>query len=1324
MESFEYAALVDLAVRHGVETSYVDIEGVERTASPDALIQILRGLGVPIDDPRDAADLGRRESSMRWHRRLEPVVVAWDGRGSIVVRVPEEMSDHTFRLRVRTEGGETLSVDGALGRGPVVEAIDLEGRRHVARRLPLPEALPIGYHEIELEIGQTSDPETALLVCAPRRVHAADRAALEASAEDPADRAQDRTWGLFVPLYALHGRRSRGIGDLTDLRELIGWVGDRGGSVVGTLPLLAAFLDDPCEPSPYAPVSRLAWNEIYLDPAELPEVREDPSLRARWQGPDDSPLGAHVDFAAVMARKRAVLEPAAARCHASGGKRRDDLEVFRRARPELDQYARFRAVGERLRRPWPRWPEALRSGAVPDDAFDRSSYHYHLYVQWCLHQQLLDLGTRARGTGLGLYLDLPIGVHAHGFDTWRDPEAFVHGLSTGAPPDTLFAGGQNWAFPPLHPERLRADRYRHVIEVLRNHLRYAGVLRIDHVMGLHRLYMIPDGAPATQGVYVRYRPEELYAILSLESHRAKTVLIGENLGTVPPAVQHAMDAHGVHGMHVVQYAVRDDRGRALPPPSSGEVASLNTHDMPPFRGFWQGHDIEVRRDLGWTDEQASSREHAARRALRGALRRFFGEELALSPDADADEVLRASLVHLARSDARLVLVTLEDLWGELESQNVPGTYREHPNWCRRARHPVETWSRMPEVTEVLREIDRARRIHRADVEVHHGVTELDDATARAWRAGTHERIDGVLGAHPHEHRGQRGTLFAVWAPSAERVSVIGDWTGWKPDRCPLRRSGESGIWEGFVVGVEPGDTYKIHLARGAYSVEKADPVAFRAELAPRSASIVTELEHAWGDQAWMDRRRHDPAHPMSIYEVHLGAWRRVPEERNRVLGYRELAEALADHVERLGFTHVQLMPLTEHPAHDGWGCEPTGLFAPTSRHGTPSGLMSLVDHLHRRGIGVLFDWVATRLSAVGHGLARFDGTPLFERPGGFTFDHGRPEVRSFLVSSACYWVEQFHADGLRTSLPERISEDPDAIAFLRQLNDALSRRNPGICTMAEPAAAAPMVAQPTNVGGLGFDYRWDATWRDEILQYMARDPIHRRYHHDVLTTAAARAADENRVLAFSHDIVRRDRGSLAASMPGDSWHKLANLRLLYGYAWTQPGKKLLFMGHELGQWNPWSHDRSIDWHLLDDPAHRGIVQWVGDLNRLYRREPALHELDCPTTAGVEGLEWIEALDAERSVLAYMRHALDGRHDDGILVVCNFTPVVRHAYRVGVRHGGTWYEILNSDAEVYGGRGVGNFGRIDAVAESTHDRPHTLSLTLPPLSVLVLGRGPR
>ena len=626
---------------------------------------------------------------------------------------------------------------------------------------------------------------------------------------------------------------------------------------------------------------------------------------------------------------------------------------------------------------------------------------------------------------------------------------------------------------------------------------------------------------------------------------------------------------------------------------------------------------------------------------------------------------------------------------------------------------------------------------------------LSDFDRHLLAEGTHYHAHDKLGAHPVVVDGVAGVAFAVWAPGARRVSVVGDFNGWDGRCHPMRLHPGNGIWEIFVPGLGEGERYKFEI-RG-HSPEplalKSDPYALALEAeTPRTASVVASLDDVrWSDEAWLAARaRRDPLHePLSIYEVHLGSWRRVPEEGDRFLDYRELADQLADYVADMGFTHVELLPVMEHPFYGSWGYQTIGYFAPTRRFGSPREFMAFVDHLHRRGIGVVLDWVPAHFPRDPHGLVYFDGTHLYEHAdprqrehpdwGTLIFNYGRREVANFLLDSALFWLERYHADGIRVDavasalyldysrkagewVPNEFGgrENLAAIAFFRRLNEVLHANHPGVIVAAEESTSWPMVSRPTYLGGLGFGFKWNMGWMHDVLDYMSLDPVHRKYHQHRLTFGLLYAWTENFVLPLSHDEVVHGKGALLTRMPGDDWQQFANLRTLYAFMWAHPGKKLLFMGGEFGQRREWHHDRSLDWHLLEQgPYHRGLQRLVRDLNRLHRREPALHELD----AEPAGFAWIDCADSAQSVLSFVRRARDA--GDFVVVVCNFTPVPRYAYRVGVPAPGYYRELLNSDAGEYGGSNLGNAGGVWAEPTPWQGQRCSLALTLAPLGVLML-----
>ncbi|OGS20018.1 MAG: 1,4-alpha-glucan branching enzyme [Elusimicrobia bacterium RIFOXYA2_FULL_39_19] len=633
--------------------------------------------------------------------------------------------------------------------------------------------------------------------------------------------------------------------------------------------------------------------------------------------------------------------------------------------------------------------------------------------------------------------------------------------------------------------------------------------------------------------------------------------------------------------------------------------------------------------------------------------------------------------------------------------------------------------------------------------VIHGVSLFTENDIYLFREGTHYRLYKKLGSHIIEHEGRQGVCFAVWAPNAKSVTVMGNFNGWNADSHPLSiRWDNSGIWEGFIPEIGNGTLYKYRIvsSHNNYTVDKRDPFAFNSEMPPQTASIVWDMKYNWADADWMKtRHKNNSANsPMSIYEMHLGSWRRKPEEENRPLNYRETAQYITEYAGDMGFTHIELLPVMEHPFYGSWGYQTTGYFAPTSRYGTPQDMMFLIDCLHKKGIGVILDWVPSHFPSDEHGLAYFDGTHLFEhadpRKGfhpdwkTYIFNYGRNETRSFLISSALFWLDMYHADGIRVDavasmiyldysreegewLPNEFGgrENIEAINFLKTLNTQVYANYPDTQMLAEESTAWPMVSRPVYLGGLGFGMKWNMGWMHDTLNYFAKDPVYRKHHHNQLTFSMLYAFNENFLLPLSHDEVVHGKGSLMNKMPGDYWQKFANLRLFLGYMFTHPGKKLLFMGAELGQWSEWNHESSLDWNLLSFPIHRQLQCWVRDINNFYKEAPALYETDFDN----RGFEWIDCCDSNNSVLIFIRKGKTA--ESTVLVVCNFTPVIRENYRVGVPFEGYWKEILNSDALEYGGSGAGNLGGLDSQQYGCHGRPFSVLLTLPPLGILIFKR---
>ncbi len=623
---------------------------------------------------------------------------------------------------------------------------------------------------------------------------------------------------------------------------------------------------------------------------------------------------------------------------------------------------------------------------------------------------------------------------------------------------------------------------------------------------------------------------------------------------------------------------------------------------------------------------------------------------------------------------------------------------------------------------------------------------LGDVDLHLIREGTHERLFDKLGAHVICHQGTEGVHFAVWAPNAERVSVVGDFNHWDGRRNPMRTRNDSGVWELFVPGLAAGDNYKFEIrTRDGRILAKADPMARQAEVRPKTASIVADPEpFQWNDTEWMNARERIQAldQPLSVYEVHLGSWRRKAEEEGRFLTYAELADELVEYVKDRGFTHIELLPIHEHPLDASWGYQPTGYFAPTSRFGSPREFAAFVDKCHQAGIGVLLDWVPAHFPRDEWALAEFDGTALYEHAdprmgehkdwGTKIFNFGRPEVRNFLISNALYWFEVFHLDGVRVDavasmlyldysrkagewVPNHFggNENLEAIDFLKKLNETCHRLHPGILTIAEESTSYSGVSRPTYLGGLGFSLKWNMGWMNDTLRYVSLDPVHRKYHHNMLTFSIYYAFSENFMLPLSHDEVVHGKASLLSKMPGDMWRQFAGLRSLLAFQFAHPGKKLLFMGGEIGQWNEWNAECSLDWHLLQWSDHKGLQKLVDDLNRVYRDEPSLHRVDFHWS----GFEWLALNDSDNSVVAFARRQESGQGD--VICACNFTPIPRHNYRVGVSKPGTYREILNTDSAHYGGSNLGNQGEVNTVNATWGGKPYHVELTIPPMGVVYL-----
>ena len=692
-----------LAQLYNVQTAYYDVNHRRKGVSAEALLGILKALGAPVASMDDIPSaLRERKQSLR-QRLVEPVTVSWnDERPVIRICCPSELADVSINCRLERESGGLSALRFPAGSLPVLESVDVESKHYIIRKITIPESLPRGYHKLAIEVKNISC-ET-LIISAPQKTYSPSRG------------GERRLWGAFLPLYALRSTNSWGSGDYTTLGALAERVAGAGGNIVATLPLLPVFLDEPFDPSPYAPVSRLLWNELYVDITRVPEFNACGSAQALVQSDSfrmaikEQRGKSMVDYRALMSLKRRVMEELCRCLLGSNTVRLEEFKRFIKVNPLIEKYAGFRAVMEKRHAAWPEWPQRLRDGNIKEGDYDKASRNYHLYAQWLAHQQVQQLSENSRGKGVKMYFDLPLGVHADGYDVWHQRGIFATNATVGAPADAVFTNGQDWGFPPLHPEKIREQGYRYVVDYLRHHLRYADILRIDHVMGLHRLFWIPQGFDAGEGVYVHYRPDELYAILALESHRHRSIIVGEDLGIVPSYVRPTMARHGLHRMYVLYYELADKASETLGHIPGNAVVSLNTHDMTPFASFWQGADIEERMGLGLVDEKGARKERKTRRAIKDALITYLHNRKFLRRiDSGTRGVLKACLAYLSASRARIVLVNLEDLWLETRSQNVPGIGDKFPSWQRKARYGLEEFFRMREVSDTLKEIDRLRK---------------------------------------------------------------------------------------------------------------------------------------------------------------------------------------------------------------------------------------------------------------------------------------------------------------------------------------------------------------------------------------------------------------------------------------------------------------------------------------------------------------------------------------------------------------------------------------------------------------------------------------
>jgi alpha-1,4-glucan:alpha-1,4-glucan 6-glycosyltransferase len=1256
----ELTRLADLEQLVGVASTTTDYDGREHTATTETRCAILRAMGHDVASPADAPTALIVERRRREAQVVPTVLVAWEGAMDSPLGCPD-------------------------GLGWTITAFDLNDPAAappprtgtITDRSVRVDGLEFGFHELTIEVSDHT--HTAFVISAPTR------AFNHFTSDNP-------RWGISAHTGGLWSRSASTGGALTHLARAAHWASESGASVISTLPLLATA---PEEASPYSPLSRRFFDErvLALEAFGVPERRIDLNAPRDPQADSTAANAAIDELLATTPKYRTAAETHLARNH------------------EVAKWAQFRAAQEMYGQDWRTWPDDARRGHLVALPLDSDRILRHGFVQWAVAEQLTELRTELGKQGIDLALDLPVGASQTSFDQWRRQDVFADGVQIGAPPDPAFPDGQQWGSTPIVPEASRLDHHRTFRESLEAQMLHADVLRLDHVMSLERLWWLTDDP--SDGVYVYQPMLELLAIATLMSHRHSCTLIGENLGIVSERMQQALVHHGILGMSVAQFAPTDV-------PDSNTVATLGTHDLPTLTSWWSA------------EEQDELRDHLARLA----------HTTASTPDLPAP-VMHQLLERLGHSQAPLVLLPIEELWGGEHRINVPGDDAQ-ANWIGRSTIPIDEWS--DEHCTFMTTLNRARSETAGTSWPPPGWWfSADDQ--HLFNEGSHTRLWHSLGGRLDIVDGVSGVRFAVWAPNARSVSVIGDFNGWVHPGHAMRTVGASGVWDVFIPGLANGLRYKFRIegAQGRI-VEKADPLAFKSEQAPSTASVIADLSHEWDDAEWMagrgERNRWDK--PISIYEVHLGSWRRDDNNPNRLLTYTEHIDGLVDHVATMGFTHVELLPITEHPLYASWGYQTTGYFAATSRYGDPLELMALIEAFHKAGVGVILDWVPSHFPTDEFALNAFDGSQLYEHADpreGFhpdwkssIFNYGRHEVRSFLLSSARFWLEAFHIDGIRVDavasmlyrdysrgddwVPNRYGgrENLEAIEFLQQLNHEMYSAHPDILIVAEESTAWPGVTKPTDQGGLGFGFKWDMGWMNDSLSYFEEDPVHRRWHHNKLTFRAMYGFSENYVLPLSHDEVVHGKGSLLAKMPGDDWQRFANLRLLFGWQYTTPGKKLLFMGSELAPWTEWNHDAGLPWHLVGTGPHEGVLQWVAQLNALYRDVPALHVAD----TSPEGFAWIDADDNERSILSFLRS--DG-HGDHVAVVMNNTPMVREDVMVGVPEEGAWDVIACSDDVAFGGAGHDHPDRYTTTSHRHNAFPQSLWLTLPALSITILRPAP-
>ena len=1273
--------------------------------------------------------------------------------------------------------------------------------------------------------------------------------------------------GLTMHLYSLRSERNWGIGDFTDLLNLMKYAAEKKLDFVGINPLHALFTSKPAFASPYSPSSREWLNPIYLDiekvgaftyNEQLKNWLTQPKIRQRIAA---LRVTETVTYTAVWACKRDALHMAfnafeQDACEAAANERAAFEAFVLEKGKALQGFGLFEALDQYYSRPgqvgWQSWPSEFHQ---PDgeavEKFARSherEIRFYMWLQWLCAEQLQEVNKAAAeyGVKLGIYGDLAVGVARGSADTWLNRQDYCMDVSVGAPPDPLGPTGQNWNLPPLNPSMLKHTGYEKFVHLLRENMRLYGVLRIDHVMALCRLWWVLNDKTADFGAYVHYDAEVTFAILALESQRNRCVIIGEDLGTVPDQARYLLNRYQVFS-YKVMYFSKGWGGFQLPEEYPEQaITVISTHDVAPLAGYWIGKDLDTMFKLGTLPDAVAfqtaldEREHDKADLLdKLKYTGCLGADVQMP--VKADETLLAALhKYGALSRSKLYAVQLENLLGVIDNLNVPGVTDGYPNWAQKMPVSLEDFPQHRLMGGQLAIIDEVRMKTNSQIKAYHELDQIERDTVESLFLATHsdlfaylgrhrlaegdevvrvlipgavsvdivnrrsgelivpsEKIDErgffvavlpddapdyalsirytedsepvieedpyhfssalqdmdswllaegkhlrpyeALGAHFAELDGVKGVRFAVWAPNAQRVSVIGEFNNWDGRRHVMRFHRDNGIWDIFIPAVKLNALYKFEIRDANGNVrEKADPYAFGAELRPTTASIVRGLPDEVEEPAFRARANAIDA-PISIYEVHLGSWKRNPEN-NFWLTYEDLAKELVAYVKDMGFTHIEFLPVSEYPFDGSWGYQATGLYAPTSRFGSPEELRALIKAAHDEGISVILDWVVGHFPTDDHGLAKFDGTALYEhadpREGyhqdwnTLIYNFGRNEVKNFLQGNALYWIERFGFDGIRVDavasmiyrnysrkdgewIPNQYGghENLEAIAFLRDTNTMLKEEVPAATEIAEESTS---FANVTRQEGLNFSFKWNMGWMNDTLRYMMEDPINRKYHHNKMTFGMMYQYSENFVLPLSHDEVVHGKRSLLGRMPGDCWQQFANLRAYYGFMYGFPGKKLLFMGSEFAQGREWNYNEGLDWFLLEQEGgwHKGVQDFVRELNHVYKDTAPLYQLD----QWPEGFEWLVADDGDNSVFVFERRDREGNR---VIVISNFTPVVREGYRFGVNSAGEYREILNSDDLHYKGSGVSAGATVETEEVWSHGKPNSLSVTVPPLATVYL-----